>query len=62
MLVRSDKQKGFRGQGSGGRRSVGYLCDGRLGVDIARRSDLLQLVDQLRDGQPLLWVDLQHGS
>lgn len=37
-----------------------YLCDGWLGVDVARRRDLLQLVDQFCDGQPLVRVHLQH--
>lgn len=39
-----------------------YLSDGRFGVHIPGSRDLLQLVHQLCDGQPLLWVDFQHGA
>lgn len=39
-----------------------YLCNRRLGVDVARCCNLLELVDQLCDGQTLLRVHLKHRS
>lgn len=39
-----------------------YLGDGRLGVHVPGSRNLLQLVHQLRDGQPLLRVHLQRGA